>query len=552
MPNGNNASVLRQLGTLFTEGTATGLSDSQLLERFARKRAESVEAARAAELAFEAIVNRHGAMVWGVCRRVLGNSHEAEDAFQATFLVLIRKAGTVHLDGSLGRWLYGVAHRIALRARFQAKRRAPSDATDSMTAADDPAGEAERHDLCEILGDEVNRLPLKYRCPIELCYLQGMTYDQAARQLAWPVATVKSRLARGQLRLRHRLARRGIAPLAAAATTLGESSRASVPAALVQSIVRASATRAAGVLPAAVTELVERALQMMMWEKLKVAAAGILVAVGIGFAATALAERAEQDRTPQPPRANPDVKASAPIAEPTGPDPRWMRTLSSGATIEVLGVSTHPSGPNTWWRPDGTPLPHSPCDPFRAQIGAGGDVVVRAVAARVTHLPPGAEEKWSVKGANGGSGGQAKSGGKPVFGLSEEVSVFPRILKICTVRFEVASGGWTTVQTWGKSPGALGSVNASYIFSAPIASKMGTTLSVTHNLHDVSVRLVAVDRSGKEHPSVFRSGAGVQEFAQMTVEFPLPPEQINEFRVQTRPYEVVEIPGVALNLAKPD
>jgi RNA polymerase sigma factor (sigma-70 family) len=549
MANGKTASALRQLATIFTEGTATGLSDSQLLERFASKRAESVEAARAAEMAFETLMNRHGAMVWGVCRRVLGNAHEAEDAFQSTFLLLIRKAESLHVDGSLGRWLYGVAHRIALRARFQARRRASSRPIVPANAADDPASEVEQHDLREILSDEVDRLPLKYRCPIELCYLQGMTYDQAARQLDWPVATVKSRLTRGRLRLRHRLARRGLAPLAAGmAAALCESSRAAVPPALAQSVVEFSASRAAGVLPAAVTELTERALQMMMWEKLKAAVLGIalVVAAGAGVAATALAQRPEQDRSPKPQQAAADVQASATVAGPTGPDPRWMRTLSSGATIEVLGVSPHPSGPGTWWRPDGTPLPQPPCDPFRARIGAGGDVVLRAVVVRVMHLPPGAEHKWSVKEANGGSEGQAESGGKPAFGLSEAVSVFPRTLKICTVRFEVASGGWTTVQTWGKSAGALGSVSGSYIFGEPIATKNGTTLSVTHNLHDVSLRLVAVDRAGEEHPSQFRSGAGVKDFVQITVEFPLPPEHIKEFRVQTRPYEVVEVPGVAL------
>jgi hypothetical protein len=136
--------------------------------------------------------------------------------------------------------------------------------------------------------------------------------------------------------------------------------------------------------------------------------------------------------------------------------------------------------------------------------------------------------------------------------LSEEISVFPRTLKICTVRFEVASAGWTTVQTWGKSSGALGSVNGSYIFGAPIATARGTTLSVTHNLRDVSLRLVAVDHDGKERPSELRSGAGVHDFVQITVEFPLPPEEIKDFRVQTRPYEVVEIPGIALGRATPD
>ena len=203
---------MRQLRALFAAGTATGLTDSELLERYTAKRAESAEAATAAEMAFAALVDRHGAMVWGVCHRVLGDAHEAEDAFQATFLVLVRKAGSVRVDGSLGRWLYGVAHRVALRARSEARAARSGIGRAPATSSDDPVGEVELRDLRNAVGEELDRLPAKYRCPVELCHLQGMTYDQAARQLNWPVATVKSRLTKGRLRLRERLARRGLAP----------------------------------------------------------------------------------------------------------------------------------------------------------------------------------------------------------------------------------------------------------------------------------------------------------------------------------------------------
>jgi hypothetical protein len=330
--------------------------------------------------------------------------------------------------------------------------------------------------------------------------------------------------------------------------------RAAVPPALVQSMLRASTFPAAPLFPAAVTELTERTLRMMLWEKLKVAVAGIIVmfTVGVGVAATALAQRPDGEHASKSKEDARDPGPATPAAGSLVPDFRWTRTLSSGATVEVLGVSTHPSGPGTWWRPDGSHLPQAPCDPFRAQIGAGGDVVTRAIVVRVTHLPPGAEEKWSVHEANGGSQGQASVGGKPVFGLGAIVSVFPRDLRNGTVRFEVASAEWKTVQTWGNSPGAVGSVEGSYIFSAPIATKNGTTFSVTHDLHDVSIRILAVDKKGKEHRSQLRSGAGVKDFAQITVEFSLPPDEINEFRVQTRPYEVAEIPGVALHPTKRD
>ena len=124
MASGRPNSALRQLQDLFSAGTATGLTDRELLDRFQTRRAESAEAATAAEMAFAALVDRHGAMVWGVCRRVLRDIHEAEDAFQATFLILVRKAGSVRVEESLGRWLYGVAHRVAHRARNRAVRRA--------------------------------------------------------------------------------------------------------------------------------------------------------------------------------------------------------------------------------------------------------------------------------------------------------------------------------------------------------------------------------------------------------------------------------------------
>ena len=184
-------------------GTATGLTDSELLDQYNARRAESADAATAAEMAFAALVDRHGAMVWGVCRRVLGDVHEAEDAFQATFLVLVRKAGSVRVNGSLGRWLYGgrPSRRASSAVRGRATRD-PGSAGSPERRADDPVGEVELRDLAHAVGEELDRLPAKYRCPVELCHLQGMTYDQAARQLNWPVATVKSRLTKGRLRLR--------------------------------------------------------------------------------------------------------------------------------------------------------------------------------------------------------------------------------------------------------------------------------------------------------------------------------------------------------------
>ncbi len=547
MTNRQPASSLRQLRVLFTSGTATGLTDRQLLERYAAKRVESSEAATAAEVAFEALVDRHGAMVWGVCRRVLGDAHEVEDAFQATFLVLVRKAGSVRVEDSLGRWLYGVAHRVALRARSGAERRASYRGLTTAWSPEDPAGEVERRELRNALGEEVDRLPTKYRCPIELCDLQGMTYDQASRQLNWSVATVKGRLARGRLRLRERLARRGLAPAASAvAAVLSGESRAAVPQELVHSTIRATTLCATGVYPAAVAALTEGVLRMMFREKLKLVAGGALVAVGL--TAGALAQQASKGA---PPRSQQPAAETQPSEKPSGNaagDRRWVATLSNGATIEVIGVSSYPSGPDTWWRPDGTPLPQPPCDPSRARISGDGDIVYRVVVVRLTGIPAGAEHRWGINQAGGISEQTAELDGKPVPGLSETVALIKSGMKAGTVHFEVAAGPWQTVQTWGTSSGGRASRSGpSYIFGEAIATKKGTTaLPVTHSIRDVSVRLVAVDRDGKEHPAEILSSTGVGDYHQLVGEFDLPPEQIGEFRVQTRPYERVELQGVAL------
>ena len=147
---------------------------------------------------FEAIVRRHGPMVWGVCRRVLRDHHDAEDAFQATFLVLARKAASVMPREKLGNWLYGVAYQTAMKARaMRAKRRGREgqvpDMPEPMAVPDDL-----RDDLAESLDRELSRLPEKYRTPIILCDLEGRTHREAASQLGWPIGTVSSRLSRAR------------------------------------------------------------------------------------------------------------------------------------------------------------------------------------------------------------------------------------------------------------------------------------------------------------------------------------------------------------------
>ncbi len=544
MQNRKTSSALPHLRAVLTDGSTTGFSDRQLLERFADERARSVEASQAAELAFEALVIRHGAMVWGICRRVLGDVHEAEDAFQATFLLLARKAGSLHVDDTLGRWLYGVAHRVAVRARFRAGRRASLGGEVPAIATGDPHGDLEQREIREIVGDEVERLPLKYRCAIDLCYFQGMTHQQAARQLDWPLATVKSRLTRGRLRLRRRLARRGVAPLAAALTTaLCKASRAAVPPGLVRSIVHSSVPRGAAGLPPMVARLMREVLQMMMWQRLKVAAVTTVVFASV--MAAALAHRAP---AAPPPRL---LQAAATFPRQNATDPRWTRELSSGTTVEVLAISPYPAGPDTWWRPDGTPLPRSPYNPSANNVQAGENKVARVVVVRITNQPAGETQQWQVKEASVGGYNREKTDGTRAGVLSEWIGVLPRSLRTCTVSFEVAAPAWNTDITLGTSRGGSASTRASYIW-VPVATEWGTTLTVTHTLRDVSVRLIAVDLNDKEWQPQAKSSLSVNELSQVEVDFPLSLDRIKKFHVQIRPLQLVEIPGVALERVKPE
>src|SRR4051812_8884536 len=179
--------VLGTVDRLFRFGTASGLSDGQLLDRFASRHDE------AAEAAFAALVERHGPMVLTVCRRALNDPHDAEDAFQATFLILMRKAGSAPSRESLAAWLYGVARRVSAHARAAAaRRRVVERAAALRCGAVDPTppDEPDRD-----LWDEVDRLPAAQRAAVVHCYLEGLTHEQAAQRLGWPVGTVRSRLA---------------------------------------------------------------------------------------------------------------------------------------------------------------------------------------------------------------------------------------------------------------------------------------------------------------------------------------------------------------------
>ncbi|MCI0381201.1 MAG: sigma-70 family RNA polymerase sigma factor, partial [Gemmataceae bacterium] len=222
--------LVRQLHKLSELDDTDSLSDGQLLECFASRRDP---------LAFEALMRRHGPMVFGVCRRLLHQIQDAEDAFQATFLVLVRKAKALGRREILGNWLYGVAYRTALRAKAAAAKRRAKESAVARSCRMERS--LQTGDIQEVLDMELNVLPAKYRAPIVLCDLEGKTYKEAARQLGWPEGTVAGRLARARKLLAKRLTRRGVSlPAAALATLVSACASAAVPATLASATLEAA------------------------------------------------------------------------------------------------------------------------------------------------------------------------------------------------------------------------------------------------------------------------------------------------------------------------
>jgi RNA polymerase sigma factor (sigma-70 family) len=270
--------AMEQLRDLVNPAGAGAMTDGQALDRFRHERDE---------LAFEVLLRRHGAMVLRVCRRVLRDPHDAEDAFQATFLLLVRKANSIGRREALAGWLYKVAYRAALRLR----RQLAHTATLITDAADEPAPDPAWRDLRPVLDEEVNRLPEKYRTAVVLCYFEGMAYERAAAELGCPKGTLSIRLTRAREILRCRLARRGITLAAVTlAMLLAHDAVAGLPTQLVDGTVRAgllSTTNAAAarLISARVAALVEGMAKAMMLTKLKNAAAVLLAIALLGTGA---------------------------------------------------------------------------------------------------------------------------------------------------------------------------------------------------------------------------------------------------------------------------
>jgi RNA polymerase sigma factor (sigma-70 family) len=292
----SKGAIQRQLQTVFNLGTIGELTDGQLLERFGARGGE------AAELAFAALVERHGPMVLRVCRHVLADPNDADDSFQATFLILVKKARSLWVQESLGPWLHRVAHRVATRARISAARLREHEKRAAGARPTLLRERGDRDELLSLLHEEIDRLPEPYRVPVVLCDLQGLTHERAARHLRWPLGTVKSRLARGRELLRGRLSRRGLglpAGVTICETALGGPCRAGElvpPNTLVEPTLRAMAAiaegkaRAFGMISSRVAILIEEVLRTMVVTKLKLASVCVLL-IGAAGAAGVLAQQ---------------------------------------------------------------------------------------------------------------------------------------------------------------------------------------------------------------------------------------------------------------------
>jgi RNA polymerase sigma factor (sigma-70 family) len=278
MVNGQFGEVLRHIRSLTGPCSLAPMTDGELLRHFVGRRDEA---------AFSALVERHGPMVLGVCRRVLGHAQDVDDAFQATFLVLVQRANSITHEDSVGSWLYGVAHRICVRVKTNTRKRQIRERpiTDTPRTLDEPEGARE---LRPMLDEVLRGLPEKYRAPVVLHYLSGRTIAETARDLGWTEGTVSGRLARARGLLRTRLTRRGVA-LAAGLAAWGlsrDEAPAAVPTAL-RDATLAGAMRFAGTGTSSAAHLAEEVLRSLVRAKVK-ATATLVVVLGVLVGSAAL------------------------------------------------------------------------------------------------------------------------------------------------------------------------------------------------------------------------------------------------------------------------
>jgi RNA polymerase sigma factor (sigma-70 family) len=343
MASSHRDTIFHHLRRLVGACAAAEAADEQLLGRFLAGRDEA---------AFEALVQRYGPIVLGVCRRVLHDPADVEDAFQATFLILVRKAPGLREPRLLGPWLHGVAYRVAVRTRASAARRRHHEMQAPARPATDPDTRADWRELRPLLDAEVSRLPERYRLPFVLCQLEGKTTEEAARCLGCPRGTVLSRLARARERLRSGLARRGLALSAALlAAELAREVEAAVPAPLTaataQSALRFLALPAAGTAPTPAAALAQGVMKTMFLTKLRNLTVLLLALTALGAASGVLAHHALAPKQPVEPPADLAAKAGKGPDAPGGraqPD-SFGEPLPAGALARLGRLRLRHGGP---------------------------------------------------------------------------------------------------------------------------------------------------------------------------------------------------------------
>jgi RNA polymerase sigma factor (sigma-70 family) len=336
MPTAQNAVLLNHLHRLVQAQSFDHVADQVLLQRFTRDRDEG---------AFETLLRRHGPMVLSVCRRILPHTADAEDAFQATFLVLTRKAAALAHHESAAGWLHEVAHRVALKVRRDTARRRFHETHAPERHFYDPLTEISGRELVGVLDEELARLAVDSRAPLVLCYLEGLTQDEAARRLGLSLSTLKRRLERGRERLRLRLTKRGLAlSTALSACTLSTTVASALPPSLLKLTIQAAASTAAGksagavVVSAQVCALTQGVIKAMFVSKLKTVTLALLTmsAIGVGSGAIALhrpAQAADGEQVAQAPQ---DQRSERPQQiKPPAATLRETREIVSGDTKDA-------------------------------------------------------------------------------------------------------------------------------------------------------------------------------------------------------------------------
>jgi RNA polymerase sigma factor (sigma-70 family) len=303
-------SAIDGLQTLFHWGAIGTWTDSQLMTLFLTDEEGS-------EAAFRVLIHRHGPMVLGICRRVLGDEHAAEDAFQATFLVLVKKAGGLQDCNLLSNWLYGVALRIANKEKAKGARRRVVERQASERPVE-TGGDFDQDELRSVIDEEIKRLPERYRVPLVLCHLEGLRHDEVAKRLGCPVGTVESRLSRAREQLRARLERRGLAPTASVLGVILKRAGASavfpslVEATLRVAVEQSSSRSAVGTAIASLGCLVKRMVERFPAVHARAVMSTLVLCTSIAVVGFGVFQAdGEPERRPEPPPATRNPSAVA-------------------------------------------------------------------------------------------------------------------------------------------------------------------------------------------------------------------------------------------------